>query len=59
MSFTEDCAEANVVSATSTQLVVEVPFGVKSGKVSVKTPQGGEVFSPRLIGAGHLVDDDP
>ncbi len=41
--------DANVVSATATELTVEVSFGVRTGRVSVKTP-GGENFSLNELG---------
>ncbi len=41
-------SDASVVSANSTQLRVVVPFGVETGPVSVRTPQG-ESYSPNAI----------
>lgn len=40
--------EARVVSGSATQLVVEIPFGVKTGKVSVSTPRGEGVSASTL-----------
>lgn len=41
-------ADAQVISASSTELRVTVPFGVESGTVSVRTSQGESVSSTML-----------